>query len=356
MATRRPRVLPGASAAIALVALLVIGPSHGAQAAPALPTGASPYWVDLTPNLTINPGARSDGGFAWDTKAGHGILFGGLVPNGNPVSSTWTFNGSWHAVTKGSPSAPSARWGIQTTMTYDAAAGYVLLFGGSVGYIGSGANDTWAYSGGAWTDLTSTAGKAPSPRFAASMAYDPKIGGVLLFGGQSSWASSTVYGDTWEFVNGTWTQLHPSASPTARRGANMVYDPAIGGVLLFGGGGKPSGFTALNDTWAFVNGTWHHLTASGPGGRWFGGMAYDPMFQAAVLFGGAGGSGCGKIYGDTWFFQHGAWVNAGARYHLTTHPSARCSLMAAYDPVAGEMIVYGGLAARGNSVATWALR
>jgi len=324
----------------------------GSATAPPSAHSIGPHWVNL--NLSRNPGNRSDAAFTWDSSVGHGVLFGGLVPNGNPVADTWTFNGTWHDRTGAVSGAPSARWGDQTAMTYDAADGYVLLFGGSVGYIGSGANDTWAFANHTWTNLTSTAGTPPRPRFAATMTYDPAAKAVVLFGGQSYWASSGTYNDTWEFQHGRWTHLNLSVAPTPRRGAMMVFDPQLHGLVLFGGGGG-SGFNPLSSTWTFVNGTWHRWNISGPPGRWWGAMTYDPAYHAVALFGGAGSSGCGTVYGDTWFLTHGKWVNAGQKYHLTVAPSARCSVMSSYDSSASAMIVYGGLTAVGNSDETWEL-
>src|SRR5213080_2723791 len=54
---------------------------------------------------------------------------------------------------------------------------------------------------GSWTNITSSSG--PSPRFGASMAYDPADGYVVLFGGlNSSAAGLTFLGDTWKFSGG----------------------------------------------------------------------------------------------------------------------------------------------------------
>jgi len=67
------------------------------------------------------------------------------------------------------------------------------------------------------------------------MAYDAADGYVLLFGGTESFNSTTSLGDTWEFHAGQWTQLFPSSSPSPRIFASMAYDAADGYVLLFGG-------------------------------------------------------------------------------------------------------------------------
>ena len=65
----------------------------------------------------------------------------------------------------------------------------------------------------AWDDLSQYAGAAPSPRWIAAMTYDPLDHYVLLFGG---YGSSGPDGDTWSFVNNSWTQLSPGTTPPAR--------------------------------------------------------------------------------------------------------------------------------------------
>jgi hypothetical protein len=44
----------------------------------------------------------------------------------------------------------------------------------------------------------------------------------------------------------TWTEQSPATSPSARYAASMAYDPVTGNMVLFGGLGN-SGL--LNDTW-----------------------------------------------------------------------------------------------------------
>ena len=63
------------------------------------------------------------------------------------------------------------------------------------------------------------------------MAYDAADGYVLLFGGSPQ-------SDTWEFQAGVWTKLFPSRSPAPRSATSIVYDVADSSVLLFGGVGS----------------------------------------------------------------------------------------------------------------------
>ena len=59
--------------------------------------------------------------------------------------------------------------------------------------------------------------------------------------------------DTWLFDSSadTWTKADPAGKvPPARAQHQMVYDPASGKVILFGGISKKDG-TQLNDIWSY---------------------------------------------------------------------------------------------------------
>src|ERR1017187_5634836 len=130
-----------------------------------------------------------------------------------------------------------------------------------------------------WTQLS--AATSPPARVAASMAYDPAMGDMVLFGGDGN---SGYLGDTWTFNGKTWTQLSLPSSPSARGWAPMAYDPATGDMVLFGG---YDGSFNLGDTWTFNGTTWTQLSpAISPSARDYGPMAYDPATRNMVLFGG----------------------------------------------------------------------
>lgn len=55
---------------------------------------------------------------------------------------------------------------------------------------------------------------------------------MLEFGGLGR---SNACAQTWSFVGGVWTQLHPSDSPSARLYVQMVYDSVDHCVVLYAG-------------------------------------------------------------------------------------------------------------------------
>lgn len=58
------------------------------------------------------------------------------------------------------------------------------------------------------------------------LAYDPIHRQVVLF---------NQLGQTWLFSGSSWSEAHPSLSPSGRIGAAMAWDPKLNTMLLFGG-------------------------------------------------------------------------------------------------------------------------
>ncbi len=86
-----------------------------------------------------------------------------------------------------------------------------------------------------WTQ--SSPAISPATRFWHAMAYDEARHRVVLFGGHGNpFASTGLYGDTWEWDGTSWTQLFPANSPPPLGGHVMAYCPARSRVVLFGGG------------------------------------------------------------------------------------------------------------------------
>lgn len=223
----------------------------------------------------------------------------GLASGGHSVAPTKTLD--WAQVH--TSVHPKAQYGAM--MAYDAADGYVLLFGGVTNSSSLAAtNTTWAYHSGSWTRITTTA--APSPRYLGAMAYDAADGYVLLFGGGLRVAGSLVaYNDTWEYLHGVWTQLHPAASPPGRFLAQYAYDGALGSVTV-GGGVNPSHGNET-DMWKFHAGAWTQITPARSGVPFNGGgsLAYDSLDRLLVYL----HDGC--YHCGTYEFTHGNWRTLG---------------------------------------------
>jgi len=191
---------------------------------------------------------------------------------------------------------------------------------------------------------------SPGDRNRFGMAYDPKANSTILFGGYDPFTVG-IMGDTWELSSGKWTELYPTTSPSTRCNFVMVYDPVLGGILLYGGYGyTPGGGVAeLNDTWLWANGTWTQLhPTSDPGPRENYAMAYDAYDSEVVLF---GGLSAGVVLGDTWVYSGTTWTNMKTPASMP----ARQFAVAAYDSVDSQVILVSGLGSTNLGVAgTWA--
>lgn len=146
----------------------------------------------------------------YDPTDGYVVLFGGDNGTAN-LCGTWTFaNGQWNDTGLGCVGSPPLR--SFAVMTFDASDGYVLLYGGenlSYPYL---LDDTWSYVNGAWTTWSFRPGMDPGPLLGEQMAYDAADGYVLLYGGLNS--SNVVSDYTYAWFAGNWTNLTTFVSGT----------------------------------------------------------------------------------------------------------------------------------------------
>jgi hypothetical protein len=240
--------------------------------------------------------------------------------------------------------ANSPQAGFQSAFTYDPIHSQAVLFGGVVE--GGYSSDTWLWNGSTWTHAASS---GPSARSGSAMAYDPISGKVVLFGGVDS--GGNVQRDTWFWNGSSWSQVplssNPANNPPARFAANMVYDTALGAIVMFGGT-SANNVTDLNDTWVW-NGstaTWTQVNQTGPSARDSFGMAYDSVNQEVVLFGGYTNT---SYSSETWTFDG---TNFWVQRNPANSPPGRDALVMAYDPELGETVMFGGINSQPQSD-TW---
>jgi hypothetical protein len=326
-------------------------PSTGCGATPRPlppPAGAPPVkpqtWTDLTGDVGTPPAARWLAAMVYDPVDRYVVLFGGYGPGGN-YGDTWTFaNNQW---TQLSVAGPGPRYAA--TMAWDAKDGYAVLFGGYDSANGVYYNDTWTFVHGTWTNITGTTNQTPAARWRASMAYDAADGYVVMFGGTNS--AGTAYSDTWKFVGGNWTKLTVTGSPPGRYRASMAFDPAGNDTVLFGG---CTSSCPDSTTWTYHNLTWSlRSIATHPSARVYYGFTYSPIAGTLLLFGGSSSGASNVPLSDTWNYTNGTWAQLTTLAHS---PPAVAYLMMAFDPVDGYTVMYGGQWANGTySDQTWAL-
>jgi PKD repeat protein len=308
---------------------------------PAGSPGGSAGWQNLTANQITDPGANSGSMMAYLPRLGGVVMIGGTASYNS--TQTWLFKGGyWSDITANVTGAPPLRW--SGGLVYDAADGYLLLFGGrdSTGWF----NDTWTFNGSTWTNLSPS--HSPEVRAFFTMVYDPTDGYVVLFSG-GCWCgvsgSRIVYNDTWTYRAGAWTDLTPSLSVSPPQ---LQFDPgawdAHDGYLLVFGGGSYGYCAGTNLTWSFVGGVWTNRTIGSHGPTVLGGnsaMAYDPVAGVAVYFGGFTTSSC-SAYGGTWTYQNGTWENVTSQLGGPSPPPSRGSALA-WDAGDGYTLLFGGI-------------
>ena len=243
-----------------------------------------------------------------------------------------------------SPAAsPAARLGA--SMAYDAATGQVVLFSGWATGGGTLLSDTWVWNGINWTQESPAT--SPAARGYASMVYDAALGQVVLFGGVGNTApgSNGFFNDTWVWNGTNWTEESPTTSPSGREYSAMAYYAPGNLVVLFAGDNSTG---VLDDTWTWDGTNWTLRTpATSPPARLAASMVYDAVEGQVVLFGGDGDGGVRLA--DTWVLDGSGWTQESP----TTSPSGRGSSAVAYDALLGQVVLFGGANSGGLLADTW---
>jgi len=329
---------------------------------------AANIWTNLDPDGEV-PEARFDHAMAYDATLGKMILFGGATPYRTGLDDTWAYDPAANTWTELEPSGQLPRSREGHSLVSDPASGKLILFGGTVSstYEQEGGQpdeyetlgDTWAYDPetNTWTELQPT-GETPVPRTGHAMVYDPATGKMILFGGFGGDMFGDVpLEDTWAYdpAANTWTRLAPAgAVPQRRGGHNMIYDSSSGRLLLFGGAGDYGSQYPFDDIWAYepMANSWTEISLSGgkPSARAYHAMAYDVASKRVVLFGGGTYS---DPLGDTWTYDPAAnaWTDCRPVADL---PAARQYHSLLYERSSARVILSGGMGERGWLDDTWA--
>lgn len=258
----------------------------------------------------------------------------------------------WTQLSAGGVNAsfPAAR--LYHGMAYDAARDRVVLYGGATGSGATLRGDQWEWDGSSWSLVSAAA--APGLRRGMGMVYDPARNRTVVFGGITS---GGINAETWEFDSETvaWTQIITPLSPPPRGFAGMTYDSARQRVVLFGG--WATGLNYLQDTWEYDGTTWVEVgdgSPTAPPPRGFHSLAYNPVTQRSVLFGGILGELSQTTYfNDTWEWNGSSWAQAAPQGTL---PPIRAYTTLTFDGSLGKVVLFGGFefgSGRLNDTWTW---
>jgi hypothetical protein len=324
----------------------------------AIATSAPAQWVDKTPaNPLQTPGQRVSPAMCWDAAHGYILMCGGM-PNplsGASSNETWTWNGTtWTRKLTANPWALS-NWDNPSfaAMAFHTPTNQAVLCWGGAIYVWNGTD--WLQHPAV---VPFPAHPYPGNYVNIAMAYDPISTQLVLFVGTIQQNSTSTYhlGYTFTFDGLSWTRRQTGLSPWPAQYPTMAFDPVANRLVLGTQGTNGAAFfewtgsnwqqrlpagapaaagvfathTTQNrlvmfdgdlglqpgHTWTLANGSLQSVaTPLEPARRFGAAMAYDPVRQRVVLFGGSTLWTPGLAYqstflGDTWEFA----LPAGASF------------------------------------------
>jgi uncharacterized protein YjbI with pentapeptide repeats len=182
----------------------------------------------------------------------------------------------------------------------------------------------------------------PGGRSDAGFAYDAARGQTVLFGGfcGSAWQPCN---ETWIFDGTTWTHIatDPAHTPPARAWMTMAYDPIHQVVVMFGGFCSPCDSEVLGDTWTWNGEEWtEQFPVHNPPARAHAPLVFDSVRDNVLMY---GGWAPGTFLDDTWTWNGSDWTQDNV-----PGPGPRHSVALAFDQSTGTAVLFGGAAANGE--------
>lgn len=183
----------------------------------------------------------------------------------------------------------------------------------------------------------------PSARYGAKMIFDPVVKRGILFGGRADGIFGLKYfDDLWAFdpQSQNWEEIETEGHPTGRISPGMIYDPENHQIIVFGGDTKGD---RVGDTWIYdiAANRWQEITpANSPSPRSDMGMVYDEAHQVVILFSGYCRDDFREQCDDTWVFdpQTQTWTEM----HPTTQPPIIYGHSLIYDAANQDTLLLGG--------------
>ena len=284
-------------------------------------------WTEM--DADPHPSARYGHDMAYSGEENQILLFGGY--DGAYDSETWLYDVRTNTWSQVLPSpAPSGRYFHK--MTYDSGNNKVVLFGGYYRR-----SDTWVYD----VDANSWNLRSPDPHppdlYQHALTYDSINAKVVLFGGRTRVGGWHPTNETWlyDVSENTWTKREPATSPPPRRLHDLAYDPVNNKVVLFGGYNESS---YLNDTWVYDvdKNEWTEInTTSDPPLKGYHSMVWDRDINRVVLYGGY------PYDSKVWLFN--TFTNTWTSISYGENPPVRYSSAMAHDIVSRKSVVFGGI-------------
>ncbi|MEQ1832403.1 MAG: kelch repeat-containing protein, partial [Candidatus Eisenbacteria bacterium] len=308
------------------------------------------------------PSEREGATTVYDPVRRRMILFGGEA---YPISDNdvWVLSlegdHEWSRLTTQGP-APDVR--IDHSAIFDPIRDRMLVYGG-VTY-GDTAGGVWSLSFATavptWS-LLGTSGPTPAARYAHSAIYDPRRDRMIVCGGASF--GNYSYGETWALSLAeppVWSPIVPVDSlPFGRVAHQAVYDPVRDRMLILMGGDTELIF-GPDDVWALSladTPTWSLVPTAGPPAppAWYSAAVYDSTADRVVVWGGATST---SVPNEAWSLELSGTPHWAPLPTPGVSPSYRYRHSGAFDPVARELVIFGGRDEFGTDLGlndSWAL-
>lgn len=288
-------------------------------------------WSEQSP--ATSPPAREDAAMAYDPSTSQLVMYSGIgTPAGEnssqPLLDTWTWDGTtWTEqapVTTPSLTPAGSTPEEVVSLSYDQASSQLVLFAGNTNAPAQEVSDTWLWSGSDWSDDTPTP-TSPAADSAESMAYDVATSQMI----------TVSDGETFSWADGTWTDLNPSEEPPGV--GSLAYDNATGQLIWFEQNQNPY-FDPNISTWSWNGTDWGQLSpaSSPPLADGAGSLAYDSS-SGQLVFVASYASGTTSLQ-QTWTWDGATWTEQSP----AVSPPALSDTSMGYDPVSGDLILFGG--------------
>ncbi|MBI5837203.1 MAG: hypothetical protein HZB25_08160 [Candidatus Eisenbacteria bacterium] len=236
---------------------------------------------------------------------------------------------------------PSPRY--YATMVFDPVQNQAILFGGTD--LGS-FNDVWILTpggtGGPRWRLVQTSGTPPLAREGHAAIWDPVRRRMIVSGGHSLVYESPAGVWAYSVDDSTWHTILPSGTPLPARAYHVaIYDPEHDWMVVQGGKSPPDFRSPLKDAWALDLRTLSGRKLS------FSGVStsllpashhaciHDPAGHRLVMFGGYLGQ-------DTWQSPVGDTLHWTRMDSVGRAPASSNGIGAAYDPLRARIVTFGG--------------
>jgi hypothetical protein len=158
-------------------------------------------------------------------------------------------------------------------MAYDSSLNGILVGGGAGNKTGYW-SDLWLFKGGTWSQISTGArGHRFHGEWLPMATYPPKHEAIYV--GDRRYYNPV----TWSINATGMHRLHPAVNPTSSLGASMAYDPGLKALVMFGG-------TSNQGTWSFHAGIWTNITAGQqPSQQWNPSLTYDQSDGYLITYG-----------------------------------------------------------------------